>query len=53
MKELKFLISKVKEAFKYLKQVFTKVLILGYFNAKYHIWIKTHTLTYIIGEVFS
>lgn len=51
--ELIFLISSAKKTFNYLKQAFMKVLILQYFDSKYHIWIKTNALGYAIGQVLN
>lgn len=39
IKKLKFLTSKTKKSFNYLKHAFTEALIFEYFNPKYYIWI--------------
>lgn len=49
----KFLISKFKEVFNYLKQVFPKSLIFRHFDSEYHIGIETNTLGYVIRRVIS
>ena len=51
--EFKFLTSKAKKAFNYLKQAFTKTSILQHFDLKCHIQNKTNTSDYVIGRVLS
>ena len=51
--EPKFLTSKVKKTFNYLRQVFTETPILWHFNSEYHIWIEINTLSYAIKRVLS
>lgn len=48
-----FLISKARLTFTYLKKVFTKALILYYFNPKRHIQIETDDLSYAISGILS
>lgn len=51
--ELKFLISKAKEIFNYLKQAFTKVPIFRHFNLECHIRIEIDASGYIIKRVLN
>lgn len=51
--EAGFLTFKARLAFVKLRSAFIKVLILHYFDLKYHIRIKTNVLGYAIGEVLS
>ena len=53
LKEPKFLTSNAKEVFNYLRQAFTKVLILYHFDPQCYIWIETDVSGYAIGEVLS
>lgn len=53
MRELTFLILNVKEIFNQLKLVFTKALILQYFNLECYIRIQINTSGYTIGRVLS
>ena len=53
MEEPKFLISEVRETFNYLRQAFTKALILWHFDLKCHIQIKIDELGYTIRKVLS
>lgn len=53
IEKFKFLISKIRKAFNHLKQVFIKVLILQYFDPKYHIRIETNISDYTIEEVLN
>ena len=53
MRKSIFLIFNAKKVFNYLKQVFTKPLILQYFNLKNHIWIEINALSYAISGVLS
>ena len=48
-----FLTSEVKKAFTYLQKAVAKALILYHFDPERHIYIKTDTLGYAIGEVLS
>lgn len=48
-----FLIPKAKVMFTYLRQVFTKVLILNYFNPKCHIQNEIDASGYAIDRIFS
>ena len=49
----KFLTPDAKITFNRLWLAFTKLLILWHFNLKYHIWIETDALSYVIGGVLS
>ena len=51
--ETEFLILEVKKTFIYLQKVFTKELILEYFDPESHLWIETNTLRYTISRVLS
>ena len=51
--EFKFLTSGAKEVFNYLKQTFTKVPILWYFDPKCHIRMKTDVSSYAMVGVLS
>lgn len=51
--EIGFFTSKASLAFTSLRKTSTKVLNLYYFDLDHHIWIKIHTLSYIIDEVLS
>ena len=53
MEEPKFLTSDTKEAFNYLRQTFTKALILQQFDPECHMQIKTNASGYAIGRVLS
>ena len=53
MRETIFLILGIKEAFKQLKQAFTKVPILRHFDLECHIQIKTDAFGCVIGEDLS
>ena len=53
MEEPKFLTSNVKEAFNRLRQAFTEVLILQYFDPECHIRIETNASGYAIRGVLS
>ena len=53
LKEPKFLTFKTKEAFNCLKQAFTKVSILQYFDPECHIRIETNASGYAIGGDLS
>ena len=53
IEEPKFLNSRAKKAFNCLKQAFTKVSILQYFDSEYYIRIKTDVLGYAIRWVLS
>ena len=53
MKESKFLTSKARKTFNYLKQPFTKVSILQHFDLEYHIQIETDESGYAIKAVLS
>ena len=51
--ETDFLTSKAKKVFTHLQKAFTKVLILHYFDLKYHIHIETDILKYAISKILS
>lgn len=46
-----FLTLKTKLAFLQIKQTFTKVSILHYFDPEYYIWIETNASNYFIGSI--
>ena len=48
-----FLTPNTKEIFNQLRQVFTKALILQYFDLKCYIRIETNVSGYTLGEVLS
>ena len=48
-----YLNSSNRKTFNCLKLAFIKALILWHFNPKYHIWIKTDILDYVISNVLS
>lgn len=49
----RYFIAKVRVAFIYLRQAFTKVPIFWYFDSEYHIQIEINVLSYAISKVFS
>lgn len=51
--ETRFVISGAKFALAKLRQAFVTAPILQHFNLECHIQIKTHTLDYAIGGIFS
>lgn len=53
LEEPKFLTSRAREAFNYLRQVFIEVLILWHFDLEYHTRIETNISWYTIGGVLS
>ena len=53
MEEFSFLTFNAKQTFTQLKQVFTKAIILQYFDSGHHIQIKTNTSDYTIGYIIS
>lgn len=50
---LDFLSLETKKAFIHLEKTFTDAPIPGHFDLKHHIWIKSNSLEYTIGEVLS
>ena len=52
-KGLNFLTLNIKMAFNYLWLVFTKALILWYFDLKCHIQIAINALSYAVGGMLS
>ena len=46
-----FFTSKIKKIFIKLRQMFVKVLILNYFDPKYHICIEISAISYVIGKI--
>lgn len=50
--EIDFLTFEAKEAFIYLREAFTKTLILRHFDSKCYIYLKTNTSGYTIGGIF-
>ncbi len=50
---MNFLTLKAKKAFIYLRNAFTKALILRHFDLECHIRIETNTSKYAIGGVLS
>ena len=50
---LNFLTPDAREAFNYLRLVFTKALILWHFDPKFYIQIKTDVSSYVIGDMLS
>lgn len=53
MEKPKFLTSKARKAFNYLKQAFTEALILRYFDLELYIRIEINVSSYAIGRVLS
>ena len=53
VEEPSFLTFDTRQAFTQLKQAFTKVPILQYFDLKHHIQIETDTFCYAISGVLS
>lgn len=51
--ETDFLISEIKKTFYYLQKTFIIVLILHYFEWKYHIYIKTDLSIFFINKILS
>ena len=51
--KMEFLIFEAKKAFIYLRKVFTKALILEYFDLKYYIYIKINILEYTINKFLN
>lgn len=52
-RKINFLIFKAKLVFFWLKQAFTKILILYHFILKPHIYMKKDTSGYLISKLFS
>lgn len=48
-----FLIFKTSLVLSQLKKIFTKTLILHYFDPEYYVLIKTNILSYVINQVLS
>ena len=48
-----YLTFKARSTFTQLRKAFTKAPILGHFYLKYHIWIETDLLGYVISGVLS
>ena len=53
MEKPKFLISKARGIFNYLKQAFTKTSILQHFDLEHYIWIRTNISGYAIDGILS
>ena len=47
-----FFISKTRQVFIQLTQIFVEALILNAFNLKHYIYIETNTFGYVISEIF-
>lgn len=48
-----FFTSKIKKAFRDLREMFTVISIFKFYDLQCHIWIESNTLKYIISKVLN